>query len=233
MKFTTRREDLTAPLRGRGIEIGALDAPFPVPAGVEVTYVDRLTREECLRHYPELPRPEAVLAPDLIAPAENLAPLGDGSQDFVIASHLLEHMGDPIGALKEWYRVLRPGGHLVLVLPDKRRTFDAPRERTSLRHLVLDHRQPPDHPERRRRDFAAYREWVQLAKRLRTPAQVDFWARLLQRAGYSIHFHCWIPEDLRELFAHLAAAEDTPLRLLVEASLKDGWEFGFLLQAEK
>jgi ubiquinone/menaquinone biosynthesis C-methylase UbiE len=40
--------------------------------------------------------------------------LADSSQDFVIANHLLEHLPDPIGALKEWYRVLRAGGTLFL-----------------------------------------------------------------------------------------------------------------------
>lgn len=41
--------------------------------------------------------------------------------DTVYASHVLEHLKDPIEGLKNWYRVLRPGGHLIVCLPDRDR----------------------------------------------------------------------------------------------------------------
>lgn len=233
MKPSTRREDLLRHIHGSGIEIGALDSPVPLSPGVEVKYVDILTREECRRHYPELPDHDAVIEPDILAPADDLAVLPDGSQDFLIACHLLEHMADPIGTLKGWRRVLKPGGLLFLVLPDKRHTFDSPRQRTPLKHLVDDHHQPMGTAERDRRDFLAYREWARISRELRTEAQTDYWAELLRRARYNIHFHCWIPEDIRDLFHHLAAEEATPFEILMEASLKDGWEFAFLLKALK
>jgi len=44
--------------------------------------------------------------------------------DFLFASHSLEHIANPIKALKEWIRVVKPGGHLILILPEKTRTFD-------------------------------------------------------------------------------------------------------------
>lgn len=46
-------------------------------------------------------------------------PFEDASQDFVFSSHLLEHIEDHVAALTEWWRVLKPGGHLVLYLPHK------------------------------------------------------------------------------------------------------------------
>ncbi|MBN2491345.1 MAG: methyltransferase domain-containing protein [Planctomycetes bacterium] len=233
MRPATERDDLLRHLAGRGIEIGALDSPVPVPPGAAVRYVDVLTRAECLRHYPELPDPAAVVEPDIVASADDLGVFPDRSEDFLIACHLLEHMPDPIGTLKGWHRVLRPGGLVFLVVPDKRRTFDRPRPRTPLRHLVADHREPPGTPARDRRDFAAYREWVRLSKALRTEAQIDFWAELLQRARYSIHFHCWIPEDVRELIEHLARAEATPFKIVREGRFRDGWEFAFLLRREE
>lgn len=44
-------------------------------------------------------------------------PFEDGSVDRVIATHVLEHVPDPVAALTEWTRVLKPGGVLSLILP--------------------------------------------------------------------------------------------------------------------
>ncbi len=44
----------------------------------------------------------------------------DGELDFVVARHNLEHYVDPVKALQEWKRVLRPGGSLAVLVPDER-----------------------------------------------------------------------------------------------------------------
>ena len=41
--------------------------------------------------------------------------------DFVFSSHTLEHMDDPYEALREWFRLLKPGGVMVIVVPDEDR----------------------------------------------------------------------------------------------------------------
>ncbi len=51
---------------------------------------------------------------------EKLDMFADDSMDFVFSSHLLEHLEDPEGALDEWMRVIKPGGHLVLYLPHEK-----------------------------------------------------------------------------------------------------------------
>jgi ubiquinone/menaquinone biosynthesis C-methylase UbiE len=40
--------------------------------------------------------------------------------------------------LLEWRRVLKPGGHLLLVLPEGRTTYDRRRPVTTLEHLMAD-----------------------------------------------------------------------------------------------
>ena len=50
--------------------------------------------------------------------------IADAIYDFVLSSHNLEHIANPIKALNNWKRVLKPRGLLLLVLPDKHRTFD-------------------------------------------------------------------------------------------------------------
>lgn len=41
------------------------------------------------------------------------------SFDTVHSSHALEHMTDPVYSLKTWWRLVKPGGYLVLVVPDE------------------------------------------------------------------------------------------------------------------
>jgi SAM-dependent methyltransferase len=60
--------------------------------------------------------------------------------DFVLASHVLEHVANPLLALSEWKRILRDGGALIVVLPERTQTFDHRRPLTTLEHLIADHR---------------------------------------------------------------------------------------------
>src|SRR5438874_8079813 len=46
-------------------------------------------------------------------------PFADNSQDTVFSSHCYEHIGDYGVALRDWYRVLRVGGYMVVFVPHK------------------------------------------------------------------------------------------------------------------
>lgn len=46
-----------------------------------------------------------------------LTGIPDGTFHTVYASHVLEHLDDPIRAVREWWRVVRPGGCLVINVP--------------------------------------------------------------------------------------------------------------------
>lgn len=65
--------------------------------------------------------------------------LGPGSVDVVWASHVMEHMRDPVEFLESVRRVLKPGGRLVAITPSSK-TLRA-RTGTSNWHLV----NPPGH----------------------------------------------------------------------------------------
>lgn len=54
--------------------------------------------------------------PDVVGSATAI-PLGDASFDTVVCTEVLEHVPDPLKALREMHRVLRPGGHLILSTP--------------------------------------------------------------------------------------------------------------------
>ena len=51
--------------------------------------------------------------------AQYLDGLADETFDFAHSSHCLEHMVDPHVALANWVRVVKPGGHLVITVPDE------------------------------------------------------------------------------------------------------------------
>ena len=50
-------------------------------------------------------------------------PLDNGSVDTVISCETIEHLPDPAAALRELYRVVRPGGRLLLTTPNYTGTF--------------------------------------------------------------------------------------------------------------
>lgn len=55
---------------------------------------------------------------DVVASGDYLPMFEDASLDFVIARHNLEHYQDPVKTLREWTRVLKPGGLLGVAAPD-------------------------------------------------------------------------------------------------------------------
>jgi SAM-dependent methyltransferase len=73
-----------------------------------------------------------------IREASLLTGISNEKYDFVLASHCLEHCANAIKTVKEWLRVLRPGGVLLLVLPNRHETFDHRRSVTKFAHLLAD-----------------------------------------------------------------------------------------------
>jgi SAM-dependent methyltransferase len=118
----------------QGLEIGgSAHNPF----GLKTRNVD-YTAELTSFKQEEIKLCGEALPVDIVSPGDQL-PLDDNSVDFVLSSHVIEHFADPIKALKEWYRVVKPGGHLYIVAPHKERTFDIDRPRTTLAELIERH----------------------------------------------------------------------------------------------
>jgi SAM-dependent methyltransferase len=51
--------------------------------------------------------------------AQTLDNVEDDSFDFLYSSHCLEHVDDPFEAMTNWIRVVKPGGHLIVSVPDE------------------------------------------------------------------------------------------------------------------
>lgn len=57
--------------------------------------------------------------PQLVMDCSRLPKFSDGAFDYVFSSHLLEHIEDYRATLKDWFRLVRPGGYLILYLPHR------------------------------------------------------------------------------------------------------------------
>lgn len=55
------------------------------------------------------------------ADGSRLSWFANSSLDYVFSSHCLEHFPDADAVLKEWTRVIRPGGYLILIMPHRER----------------------------------------------------------------------------------------------------------------
>lgn len=75
-----------------------------------------------------------------ISDATDLSQIGQDTYDFLLSSNCLEHIANPLKALMEWKRVIKLGGCIVLVLPNKANNFDHKRPTTQFEHILDDFR---------------------------------------------------------------------------------------------
>jgi SAM-dependent methyltransferase len=224
MPEVTRASLAAAYLRGSGIEIGALHAPLIVPPGVEVRYVDRVTRTESIRAFPGLDAAQ-IVDPHYVTDGFRLPAIADSSQDFVIANHVLEHTPNALGALGAWHRVLRQGGVLFVAVPIVDRTFDCGRPVTTPEHILEDWQVRGTSAEVTAHDLPHYREWVTISlvaisNQNGTPLppwSAEEWeqeARRRLEVSDEIHFHTFTCDSFRTLLMEVAPAVLGPVELL-------------------
>jgi SAM-dependent methyltransferase len=229
-------------LAGDVLEIGPGHVPFPITPAARVTYADRSIDGGRDANFPELvgePHGPAAHV-DLDLDRDGLRGFADGSFDVVVASHVIEHLANPVAALVEFWRVLRPGGRLVLLVPDRDHTFDAGRAPTPLAHVLDEHRRGVTSV-----DDAHIREFCTAlyAGPVIHPPEVRDWhdpeflddERLELHRRRSIHVHCWTPEEFATLIVGVVAAglgawalRDVYLR--DDLDEEDGLEFGLVLE---
>ncbi|MFN8392566.1 MAG: methyltransferase domain-containing protein [Bdellovibrionota bacterium] len=192
------REYFASQLLGRGLEIGPLHRPLPRHGGMQVDYIDRYTVPQLREHYPEL-KDLPLVEPTIIGDGETLSEVADQTYDFLIAAHVIEHTRNPISAIEQWCRVLKPGGLLYLIVPDKRITFDKQRVRTTLEHMILDYVSPSAE-----RDFEHFLDYAVFVNKKQQWMAVEE-AKRLCAEDYSIHFHVFLPSDVIRLVEWISA----------------------------
>ena len=219
-------------LSGDGLEIGPGHQPFPLPyPGISVRYVDRWKPDENVALFPELGEGVTFPVPDIVSDLniDRLSMLDDTSEDFVIASHVLEHLVDPLAQLAEIHRVLRPGGTALILLPDRRLTFDRARQGTTLDHLLADHAaglQVPD--DAHLEEFLIYTEgWNNERDAAKRATTFD------HHRQRSFHVHCWTQEEFVPVLRHAVTKMGMEWELIDAMFVDDvpgSIEFGFVLR---
>lgn len=51
--------------------------------------------------------------------AQLMSTVVDNQYDFVHSSHCLEHLNNPLDGIKNWVRICKPGGYLIITVPDE------------------------------------------------------------------------------------------------------------------
>jgi SAM-dependent methyltransferase len=123
----------------RGVEIGPLFRPLVTKRDTEVYYVDHGSTDELKAKYegdPNVPLSDIAEVDFVWRDLPLRQTLGSICPvDYIVASHVIEHVPDLIGWLSEMHNALRDGGSLILIVPDKRFTFDAARRLSSYEEI--------------------------------------------------------------------------------------------------
>lgn len=196
--------------RQRGLEIGALNRPIVTRQMGPVEYVDRAPRADLQAWYGGHDvDPEKIVEVDHVWGDQSLLECVGGARvyDYLVASHVIEHVPDVFGWLGEISSVLADGGLGLFFVPDKRHTFDVLRRTSAsgdfadayLRRLRRpDARQIFNHVyDTRALDADITLDDAMLTERARSGLAI---CRRSQEAGEYIDVHCWVftPRSLLE-----------------------------------
>lgn len=132
--------------RGAGLEVGPLYQPVACRPLADVRYVDVFDREQLAANYTGHVRVDADLIPEIdfvLLDGDRVRTIPEataGAQfDWVVASHVIEHVPDAIGWLDQIAQVTVDGGALALIVPDRRYCFDIHRPGTTVGAMLQAH----------------------------------------------------------------------------------------------
>ena len=127
------------------LEIGALDKPFlrqdeaSTIGPKKIEYLDHLSTEglrEKYRDDPSVDIKSIVCVDHVSEDGEIPNSIAEGTFDVIIGRHVGEHVPNFIKWLQDTLKVLKPGGIALLILPDKRFTFDLRRSPTTFGEML-------------------------------------------------------------------------------------------------
>lgn len=187
-------------ITGVGIEVGAGNRPFPVPEGVKVLYGDIRDGQSLEVHFAD----KKVSFDDEID-AETFAAIPLESIDFIISAHVIEHLYNPFGSIREGLRRLKANGVYVIVVPDMQYTTDRNRKATTFEHLIDDMKDGGK--------STLLQSYLEHCEHVHPLSQEAFSSDELIKAAQSgmenrvdIHVHTWTKDSFKDHLSRLSKA---------------------------
>ena len=216
----------------KGLELGPLAKPVVGRDAGDIRYIDHIDTDALRARYAD----HDGFDLDAIVPIDYVSINGsiheavgaDAPFDYVIASHVIEHVPDLIGWLRDIRGVLRDDGVLSLAIPDHRRCFDALRSPTVTADVVDAHLTKPTVPTPRQvfdhyssavawHGLISWEEEPPFAELVPVHSEteaLDKAAAAAANAEY-LDVHCWVftPTSFRRLFAAMQRMQLVPFAL--------------------
>lgn len=128
---------------GAGIEVGPFENPVaPKKKGFNVEIIDHASKAELIaKYHGQQVKADQIEEVDYVWSGQSYADLTGKKKhyDWIIASHVIEHTPDLIAFINSCDEVLKDGGVLSLVIPDKRYCFDHFRPITAISQIIDSH----------------------------------------------------------------------------------------------
>ncbi len=213
------------PLGKRGIEIAPYFNPIVDRTRHDVLYVDCIDNDEIQRKAAENPGATGRIVPSVDAvwvPGVPLAKcIGHEPLFYAVASHVFEHVPNPLGWIQEILDCLEPGGVIALLVPNREQSMDFYRRPTSFAEVIGWSIEKPARPTPTQvmdflsqsfeddgsSDFSVMPPFSR-AKRHYTDNDAIGFAEFVAKEDHYLDVHCsvWTPESFLEVFTRVSAA---------------------------
>ncbi len=117
--------------------------------------------------------------------------------DFILSSHHIEHIANPIKAITAWKEILRPSGYVLAIIPHKEHTFDKMRPLTALDHIITDYNNNTKEDDQTHiKEQLALQDWSMCGmKDFENLSKRNLETRV-------VHHHCFNPELVKSMFEY-------------------------------
>lgn len=186
-----------------GLEIGACDLPT-VPKGIgQCHHADFRTASDMAEMWNL--DPQSVCDVEfIINRKQRISDQIHKRFDYIIACHVIEHVPDPIGYIKDLSNLLKDDGILFLAVPDKHETNDKNRPLTSLEHILMDYHDRAVYPSVEH-IVEFHRSWLELNHGQSVPMMdaYHYAVNYIASGESDAHCHVWDADSFNDHFKML------------------------------